>query len=454
MVTKFEIKDTTSPNYNKFLDDFVNPLVVSLEKNRRKYVKKLTIMTVISVCLLLLSLTLSSHIKLFVEDLVTFVHEKNLISRKVHTVVNELTKEGNEASSQNIKANYKNQINIFYYFICIGMPLISFWITFNIILKYKKGSVFAKNIKDNIFNTLINFFGDFEFSSKKGVSLYQMQESQIIPENLNYKSEDRITGKYNEVKIDMSESVFLERYNNSSVTVFKGLVILLDISSSDLILRGDFRGNTLIIQDDKKDLNYIKTKFSEYTTVSFPTPEIDKSFEILTNNTEEAKTIIDENLLKRIIKLSDLINATSDQRGHVDDKIRLLLNRFVHFLGGILGGIILAPFNIINIIKGNSLYPTLEGDSFNYEKHYKFFKEHKNKSASQLQAFNDDIQCSFYKDKVLITVPHKKNLFEPNSIFEPALIEEDVKILYDIMSLVKNICDDVVKNKNASNRKK
>ena len=43
----------------------------------------------------------------------------------------------------------------------------------------------------------------------------------------------------------------------------------------------------------------------------------------------------------------------------------------------------------------------------------------------------------FYDDKILITIPCKHDLFETNSLFEPAINEEDVKILYNLMQMIE-----------------
>lgn len=54
------------------------------------------------------------------------------------------------------------------------------------------------------------------------------------------------------------------------------------------------------------------------------------------------------------------------------------------------------------------------------------------------------VECSFYKEKLLIMLPSKKNFFEPGSIFEPATFEKDIatilqemKIIFDIINILK-----------------
>lgn len=423
MTAKFETKETNSDNYNLFINEFVNPLLANLESRRKRYLRGFYISFITGLVLTVLS----------------------IISFIVLSV-----------SSENIKDILGEGVlryfdYIWLYFIFPTFAAMAFVSTSQKIIKYKFGDdSVAKNImliKQTAYTDLLKFFGKFTFSNNKAVSLYDMQGSNIVPEYLNYYAEDLIAGDYNKVKVEMSEAVFFDEGESQNIAIFKGLVILVDICNSDLMLRSNFKGNTLIIQNDNKDLNFVKTKFSNYDNLSFKDPEIDKRFEILTTNIDEAKQIADEAFLKRIIKISDSINSTSEQNTHLDDKLASFSKNVLSVLGIIIQFMIMLPYNLMSVITLKGFFHFSKEDNFNYNKHYSIYKESNKKSASEIMAFNDDIQCSFYKDKVLITIPHNKNLFEPNSIFEPALVEEDAKILYDIMNLVKQICADIVANK-------
>ena len=58
------------------------------------------------------------------------------------------------------------------------------------------------------------------------------------------------------------------------------------------------------------------------------------------------------------------------------------------------------------------------------------------------------VQCSFYKEKLLIMLPAKKNFFEPGSIFEPATFEHDIKTILEEMKIIFDIVDILKLNQN------
>ncbi len=51
------------------------------------------------------------------------------------------------------------------------------------------------------------------------------------------------------------------------------------------------------------------------------------------------------------------------------------------------------------------------------------------------------IECSFYDDKLLISIPSKIDMFETSSIFEPATFEEDIRTILTEMKLIFQIID-------------
>ena len=60
---------------------------------------------------------------------------------------------------------------------------------------------------------------------------------------------------------------------------------------------------------------------------------------------------------------------------------------------------------------------------------------------SGLFSKNGVIQCSFYKNKLLLMIPSDKNRFEVGSIYQPATFIDDINLILDEMAIIFQIID-------------
>ncbi|MGE0755157.1 MAG: hypothetical protein AB7L92_08375, partial [Alphaproteobacteria bacterium] len=68
------------------------------------------------------------------------------------------------------------------------------------------------------------------------------------------------------------------------------------------------------------------------------------------------------------------------------------------------------------------------------------------KEQADVHWFSGAPQCSFFDDKVLISLPTSGNLFEPDSLFNPPLTQEDIQLSYNIMSTISGIVQTTVES--------
>ncbi|PIR39470.1 MAG: hypothetical protein COV35_02860 [Alphaproteobacteria bacterium CG11_big_fil_rev_8_21_14_0_20_39_49] len=296
-----------------------------------------------------------------------------------------------------------------------------------------------KDAKEAIFSELLKFFGDFEFKRDHTLPFQYLQNSMIIPEHTGYASEDRITGVFNNTKIDIAEIALVKRSDEKNIAVFKGLVIVLDICNSNLVLRGSFKGNTVLFADHKKHLDYIKKKFKGYKRLEPPVKHLEDRFEMYTTDEKEANKIICKKLLKSFISLSEYIGNLQEQITHSDDKHELFCKQ-------------LKKEREEQGNKNQPLWWEKVVDEVSEVKTAKLsdiYKEDPLYGTSEMESLNNDIACSFYGDKVLLTIRHPHDLFEPNPINEDPIIDEDIELMYHLMSAVCEITNVILENKSS-----
>lgn len=59
--------------------------------------------------------------------------------------------------------------------------------------------------------------------------------------------------------------------------------------------------------------------------------------------------------------------------------------------------------------------------------------------SDDMASLNQHFELEFYDDKFVVTIPCKFDLFETNSIFEPALNNEDAQLVYHMMATLDQL---------------
>lgn len=263
----------------------------------------------------------------------------------------------------------------------------------------KHGDAHRHSLKDAIYSRLTEFFGDFHFAPSGGIPLSDIRNASILPAYDHFVTEDYILGSMNEMTVKMSEARLMRVVNGKKLAVFHGVMVLIDICETSEKLRGNFSGRTVVISDSRKEQQEIVQKYGELKRYLLPTGELEQQYEAYTSDEKEAAGLITQELFTHVNALYEKLLCAQMQIEHWDAKLEKLINRLL----------------------GRTKATT--PDAIVYDN----------------TAINERVQVEFYDDKVLITVPCPYDLFEPNSIFEPALVGEDADILYEIMRVVHDL---------------
>jgi hypothetical protein len=422
--------------FQDFLSNHVNPYVDSLERSRKRYLKKFKLYSLLALIVIVILPFFEPYLTQLLDEMAKNLH--NLTGNNV----------------------YESQAYLVSKLLYIYAVVLSLFLAVRPVFNYRRHTKKIKvgafsyipagtfSFKEVIFNHLLKYFGKFTFQHAHGSANLDPKSSLILPEYDQCLYEDSIEGVFNNSKIEMSETKLIKYHNGKNVAVFNGMIIMIDVCNPSLVLRGPFKGKTIIIQDENKDSGYINKKFGGYERVNLPNKILEARFEALTTNKEEAKSILSEGLLNSILQLASIIRTSTKQVTHIDDKIMFFFTEKVKLMGSILLQIIWIPFGIISAIRGGTFSMGWYIEPFSASKHTDIYKETLIDNISSVQSINNDVTCSFYDDKVLLTVPYEHDLFEPNSIFEPTLVEEDLHLLFNVMDIVRKITDQICDNKN------
>ncbi len=289
----------------------------------------------------------------------------------------------------------------------------------------------AIDMKSQLFTQLLSYFGDFNMFSDRKLSLKSFRAAPNMPDFDDCTSEDYTRGQVGGVTVEMSEVELLAQRNSHVQNVFRGIFIILDINDPNVVLRGKFAGKTVAIFGRKSGSDFITSKYDGYKRVTLDS-SVTQFVEAYTTDTPEAERLLTADIVRHIIKLSQAIGAAKNQKRSVDDKVAYALDRIA---GGACDVMAVAASTLIHWFKTGS-FKTLS------QRHKPEKAEHT--KADDAGAYNAYVQCAFYEDKFLLSIPCEQNLFEPDSVFYPPLTEEDIKLVYEMMTGIAGMAQSVV----------
>ncbi|MGH1377882.1 MAG: DUF3137 domain-containing protein [Alphaproteobacteria bacterium] len=182
---------------------------------------------------------------------------------------------------------------------------------------------YAKAYKQQILPDLAKLFGDFGYDLNGSVDRYKMQPSKIVPNHDRCESEDYFYGTYKGVDIEFSEVDFQERRRSKNrtyyVSVFKGLVILLDMNNKK------FFGHTMLDKNKGKVGEWFKQKSSKLKRANLVDPEFEELFDVYTNDQVEARYLIDPVMIERLKGLQVEYGGENMTAAFYDSKMLILI---------------------------------------------------------------------------------------------------------------------------------
>lgn len=178
---------------------------------------------------------------------------------------------------------------------------------------------YAKAYKNEILPDIARLFGNFTYDAKGKISMEAMKPSKVVPGHTTYNSEDHFAGSYKGVGIEFSEIVLKKKSGKSTVTVFKGLAILLTQGTKR------FHGHTIMIKDQGAIGGWFKNQTSGLKRADLVDPEFERLFDVFTTDQVEARYLIDPMIVERLKALYAEYNGDKMMAAFYEDHVLILI---------------------------------------------------------------------------------------------------------------------------------
>lgn len=183
-------------------------------------------------------------------------------------------------------------------------------------------TAYRRRVKNDIMDTFIRFFSEFEYHHGRGLSDSEIKDSLIFPEYDMHKADDCFRGVYDGVKLKICEEELKKVYRTSKGrrrvdTVFQGVAI-------EMVMNKNFSGQTIVVKDAgvfnmfKNFLGLQRVKLEDVT--------FEREFEVFSSDQIEARYLLTTAFMERILKLRELYRGKSLQISFNENKILLAID--------------------------------------------------------------------------------------------------------------------------------
>jgi len=201
----------------------------------------------------------------------------------------------------------------------IGLGILWGWVT-------SPKRQYARAYKNDILPDIARLFGGFDYDVKGKIPMEAMEPSTIIPKHTSYYSEDLFSGAYKNVDIQFSEIKLTKKSGKTTVTVFKGLAVLLTQGTRK------FHGHTILTKDQGKIGAWLTNKTSKLKRADLTDPEFEKLFDVFTTDQVEARYLIDPRIVENLKALYQEYNGDNMMAAFYDEHFLILIGSDVnHF---------------------------------------------------------------------------------------------------------------------------
>lgn len=392
-------------------------LLASLELRRKRYLKLFCLNTAIAAALVYVSFAYPAEILVFIIDFFEVIGQKTHLFKMKETL---------DAASQIKESDV--------YALIFTAVMAAGFLILTPIYRYRGTNRSAAlqtfryhrfSLKDEAYSKLFKLLGGFEFAPRGEISFLETRESTLFPEHKLFLSEDLVVGRLNDITVKFCEANVIKVHEKERFSVFRGLLIVCDISELKVKLRSNFRGRTVLVYDPKKNVAEYTAK--NPTMQRLPLPyKFERTLEGYTTDAEEASRIITTELLDCLDKLAAYTESLIDQVTHWDDRLAHASHEVYDYIKETLTSLV-----------GKARLPV----EVAYDKEYKTGLDitKSDPLANDPTSSHKHFELEFYDDKFIVTIPCKFDLFETNSIFEPSLNYEDAELVYLIVQTLEKI---------------
>jgi hypothetical protein len=286
------------------------------------------------------------------------------------------------------------------------------------------------SLKDEAYSRLFKLFGEFEFAPRGGISLLETRNSTLFPQHEIYLPEDYVSGRLNDIVVKLCDANIARVKDHRRISIFKGLLIVIDIATLGVKLRDHFSGRTVIVSESQ-NLAEMMQRYEGMQKLPLP-PPFEPVLEGFTSDMAEARAIITADMLESIGDLARQAKQLTRQAVHWDDRLAYAGNAFYEAVKDRLASI------------GK---PKLPGETEDDAVRTVGLDLTKADPIDPTAPLNQQFEMEFFEDKLVLTIPCAFDLFEPNSLFESPLSEEDARFIYSLMQTLDRLTQHLCKVK-------
>ncbi len=155
--------------------------------------------------------------------------------------------------------------------------------------------------KSRVLPAIAGSLGEFRYEEDGKIGTGRLTASTLLPHHDDYKSEDKFTGTYKGVDVELAEAKLTKEQGSGkdrkTVTVFKGLFVLLSTHKS-------VKGKTVIKRDAGAIANWLGEKFGGLERVALEDPAFEERFEVYGTDQIEARYLLTPAFMERLTTLA------------------------------------------------------------------------------------------------------------------------------------------------------
>lgn len=170
------------------------------------------------------------------------------------------------------------------------------------LLKQGPIKAYRKHHKRDFMPEMARAMGGFRYFENRGIGEKVIKKSGVIPPYKTYHAEDCFMGRYQGVKVIMSEArLYSDKGKRNAV--FDGIFILMEMPEEV------FEGHTIITADQGLARSCANSRWQSLTHLKTPVTDPEwKRFLVYTNRVEAAEKQISENVFKELLETSQIFD--------------------------------------------------------------------------------------------------------------------------------------------------
>lgn len=171
--------------------------------------------------------------------------------------------------------------------------------------------IFESNLKDKFIQSICKCFGNIQYKNYYlDDELRIFSQVGLFPDFTSSTTDDAFRGSYKDVNIEIIEGEFIKGSGRNSSTVFKGLLIKLDMNKN-------FKGHTLLMEDKL----FHKSPLSNLRHTELEDVKFEKRYDVFTDDEIEARYILTPTFMERLTAIKTAFKCKSVRCAFYQNKL-------------------------------------------------------------------------------------------------------------------------------------